>query len=116
MEFKTAKNAKPFDEQAEISLLRKMIKERQESANIYFENKRDDLGNEEKSEAEFIEKLIDKSGIKSFSDEEISDNIKKEYPDGIEKKMMGSVIKEYKEKYFGIDGKELSDIVRKFII
>ena len=38
LEFKTAKNAKEYDEAAEINLIRKMIQESQDSACIYLQN------------------------------------------------------------------------------
>ena len=48
-------------------------------------------------------------------DEEIEAFIVASYPDGIEQKQMGNVIKEVKAKWNAADGKTVSELVRKHI-
>ena len=43
LKFKTAKNAKPLDEAAEISILQKMVKQREESVKAYTDGNRPEL-------------------------------------------------------------------------
>jgi hypothetical protein len=38
------------------------------------------------------------------------------YPDGIEKKAMGATIKELKEKFVGVDGKMVADVVKEKLV
>ena len=58
LKFTTAKNAKPLDDAAEIQIIRKMVKERQESEKIYLTNNRQDLADNEKAEYSILETLL----------------------------------------------------------
>ena len=58
LKFTTAKNAKPLDDAAEIQIIRKMVKERQESEKIYLTNNRQDLADNEKAEYLILETLL----------------------------------------------------------
>jgi len=111
LEFKTAKNAKPYDESAEVTLLQKMIKERNESAKIYSENNRQDLANAELAQVKVIESLLPAAP----SEEDIIEYIQMNYPEGIEQKKMGLVIKEIKSKFIGADGSKVSQLVKERI-
>ena len=111
LKFTTAKNAKPLDDAAEIQIIRKMVKERQESEKIYLTNNRQDLADNEKVEYSILETLLPQTP----SNDEIDAFIKASYPDGIEQKQMGAVIKEVKEKWSSADGKVVSDLVRSHI-
>jgi hypothetical protein len=108
LNWKTAKNAKPLDDSAEITILNKMLKQRQESASIYKSGGREDLAEKEKFEISVIEKLMPKIPSK----QDIEDYISEFYPDGIEKSQMGIVIKNIKSALPGADGKLTSEIVR----
>ena len=46
--FKTAKNARPLDDTAEISIIKKMIKQRQDAAKEYLEAGRLELADQRK--------------------------------------------------------------------
>jgi len=111
LEFKTAKNAKPYDEAAEVTLLQKMIKERNESAKVYSENNRQDLADAELAQVKVIESLLPTAP----SEEDIIEYIKTNYPEGIEQKKMGLVIKEIKSKFIGADGSKVSQLVKERI-
>ena len=111
LEFKTQKNAPEYDEAAEIKLLQKMLKERQESANIYKTNGREDLANNELLQADVISKLIPQ--LPSESD--IDNYVAQKYPNQIEQKEMGLVIKEVKSVFPMADGSIVAKVVKNYI-
>ena len=110
LEFKTAKNAKPLDEVTEISILNKMIKDRNESAALYLENNRLDLAQEELEEAKIIREFVPPD----VTEEELKGYINLIITNEIEpiKKNMGLIIKKVKEKYPQSDGKIVSKLVK----
>jgi len=112
LEFKTAKNAKPLDEAAEISILNKMVKDREESAMLYSQNGRDDLAEAELAEVNVLIEFLPKP----VTEEELNNAIT-EVIANIEpiKKNMGLIIKEVKVKYPQADGKILATLVQKVL-
>lgn len=111
LKFTTAKNAKPLDEAAEISILQKMVKQREESIESYKKANRLDLIESEVAEMDVLMDLLPSMP----TEEEILAYVNHWYENGIDKKEMGKVIKELKEKFVGADGKMLSDIVKSKI-
>ena len=113
LEFKTAKNAKPLDEAAEISILNKMVKDREESAMLYSTNGRDDLAEAELAEVNVLIEFLPKP----VTEEELNNAIT-EVIANIEpiKKNMGLIIKEVKVKYPQADGKIVSQLVQSFLV
>lgn len=113
LEFKTAKNAKPLDEVAEISILNKMIKDRNESATLYLESNRLDLAQEELEEAKIIGEFVPPA----VTEEELKGCINLIITNEIEpiKKNMGLIIKRVKEKYPQSDGKTVSKLVQNVL-
>ena len=112
LEYKTAKNAKTYDEAAEIHLIRKMIQEREDSACIYHEYHRHDLADDEYAQIKVLDALLPELPTK----DDVEKYINEKYPDGIEKKQMGAVIKEIKEALMGVDGRIASECVCEKII
>ena len=112
MEFKTAKNAKPLDNAAEISILNKMVKDREESAKLYSDGGRDSLAQAELEEAEIIREFLPKP----VTEEELKHNIAIICAD-IEpiKKNMGLIIKEVKRRFPQAGGKVVSQLVQGFL-
>ena len=111
LKYTTAKNAKPLNEAAEISILQKMVKQR-EDANIEFiKANRHDLVNANNIEINIIEELLPQAPTK----DDIMDYLDYWYANGIEQKEMGKVIKEVKEKFVGADGKMTAELVKLFI-
>lgn len=109
---KTAKNAKLLDDDAEVFIIRKMIKERKESADMYMAGNRPELAQKEMYEASILEKLLPAGP----SEEEIRAKIE-EYIASVEefsRKHMGPCIKFVKNKLSGVDGKELSALVQTY--
>lgn len=127
--YKTAKNAKPYDELAEISLLKKMVKQREDSEKQYLEAGRKDLADKEHAEAEVINKLLPKpatksdimlvlwewAGSKNFL-VQFNENPNNFSEPRIPKKEMGNAIKYIKESLPQADGKNVSEVVKEYLI
>ena len=111
LEFKTAKNAREYNDVEEINLINKMIADRNNSADIYKQNNRQDLADAEYAQAKVLQELLPALPTQ----EDIINYLNENYPDGIEKKQMGIVIKEVKEKLLGADGKTVADCVKNIL-
>lgn len=112
IEFKTQKNAPEYNEEAEIKLLQKMVKEREESAKIYKNAGRNELADAELAQVAVINELLPKVA----SQEDVENYLNKKYPNGIEKKSMGIVIKEVKTEFVGVDGGMVANIVKSKLV
>lgn len=112
LEFKTQKNAPEYTEEAEIKLLQKMVKEREESAKIYKDAGRNELADAELTQAAIINELLPKIA----SQEDVENYINEKYPNGIEKKSMGVVIREVKSEFVGVDGAMVANIVKSKLV
>lgn len=81
LKLKTAKNAKPYDDKAELSLLKKMVKQRQDSIEQYKLGNRLDLVEEEQKELDIINQFLpeepSEEKIKFFINEAISKGLNK---------------------------------------
>ena len=110
LKFTTAKNAKPLDKSAEISILQKMVKQREDANMEFIKANRMDLVASNNIEINIIEELLPAAP----TNDEIVSYIESTYPTGIDKKDMGKVIKEIKDKFIGADGKLVSEIVKQF--
>ena len=116
---KTAKNAKPYDEVAEIGILKKMAKNLEDSENVYASYHRPDLASECTAEREVIERLLPSPKPLNFLVLELAQL----YPfnptsEGmkIPKSDMGRIIKYLKEKFPYNDGKEIANLVKTYIV
>ena len=112
IEFKTQKNAPEYNEEAEIKLLQKMVKEREESAKIYKNAGRAELADAELAQVAVINELLPKVA----SQEDVESYLNKKYPNGIEKKSMGIVIKEVKTEFVGVDGGMVANLVKTKLV
>ena len=112
LEFKTAKNAREYNDSEEITLINKMISDRINSAEIYIRNNRKDLADAEYAQAKVLQDLLPALP----TEEDIISYLDEHYPNGIEKKQMGIVIKEVKANLLGADGKLISDCVKNKLI
>lgn len=111
LEFKTAKNAREYNDSEEISLIRKMIDDRLNSAEIYKNNNRQDLADEELAQSDVLQTLLPALP----TEDDIIEYLNEHYSEGIEKKQMGAVIKEVKTNLIGVDGKLVANCVNKII-
>lgn len=112
LEFKTQKNAPEYTEEAEIKLLQKMVKEREESAKIYKDAGRDELADAELAQVAIINELLPKIA----SQEDVENYLNNKYPNGIEKKSMGIVIREVKSEFVGVNGAMVANIVKSKLV
>ena len=110
IELKTAKNAKPMDDAGQFNMLRKMVKEREDTANIYEANGRNDLAENERNEAAVIKELLPDE----ISESQIEEYVNKEFP-VIRKKEMGFRIKCVKDKFPTADGAIVAKIIKMHI-
>ena len=110
MEYKTAKNAKPLDEVAEINIIRKMISARREAIQQYEAVHRFELAQIEWEEI---------THLKSMLPPEVSEEDIRVYAESIitEKGMqnMGKCVKIIKEKFPTADGKLIATIVKSLL-
>lgn len=112
LEFKTQKNAPEYTEEAEIKLLQKMSKERKETAEVYKTNNRNDLAEAELAQAKVIDALLPAVPTEEDVVKYVNDN----YPNGIDKKLMGNVIKEVKIALIGVDGSIVAKVVKSKLV
>lgn len=112
LEFKTAKNAKEYNDSEEITLINRMMSERADAATIYLENNRQDLADDEYAQMRVLQDLLPYLP----TEEDINMYLDLYYPNGIEKKSMGNVIREIKNALVGVDGKTVSDCVKERLI
>ena len=123
--FKTAKNAKLYDEAAEISIIKKYCEKLEKSILSFSEAHREDLVAEYSDELEVLRKLLPdpltESDIEyilyNWADEEnFMDYSGSDLPEiKIPKKEMGRAIKYLKSKFPQADGKVISEIVKRFV-
>ena len=127
--FKTAKNAKPYDEAAEISIIRKYCEKLEKSILSFSEAHREDLVAEYRDELTVLKKLlpepVNESQVCSELLEWCRENhftqnfqtaIGYEEHSVIPKKEMGNAIKHLKSKFPQADGKLISTIVKSYTI
>ena len=112
LEFKTAKNAREYNDSEEITLINKMISDRANSAEIYLQNNRKDLADAEYAQMRVLQDLLPTLP----TEEDIMSYLDENYPGGIEKKQMGIVIKEVKANLLGADGAMVANLVKAKLV
>lgn len=124
--FQTAKNAKPLDDAAEFTILRKMVKQRLDSRDQYIAAGRKDLADNESKEILVLESFLPREATiedinkaiyeicteKGWYIPQSKDTICPEIP----KKSMGEAIKVVKGKLDNVDGKLLADTIKSFLV
>ena len=115
LKFQTAKNAKPLDDAAEIGILRKMLKEREEDAKLYAEKGRADLAEANEYEASVLADLLPKAASEEDIMAQIEGFIASTGEPTLEKKNMGACVKFVKAALPTADGKTVSTLVMKVI-
>ena len=111
LEFKTAKNAKPLDDTAEITIIKKMVTELRNDADLFERSNRLDLAEPARIEASYLEAFLPKEA----SLEEIKAIIEANLVEGMTMKDMGNLIKTVKSKLENVDGKLVADTVKSFL-
>ena len=95
----------------DLEIIKKLIKQREESISVYEANSRKDLSDIEKEQLKYLKQLLPPE----ISEDRIQEAIMTSYPNGYEQKQMGQVIKEIKAMYPTADGKLISQIVKEHI-
>ena len=110
MEYKTAKNAKPLDETAEINIIRKMISAREDAIQQFEAAGRLELAKAEAEEIVYLKPMlppeVSEEDIRAYAKSVITEK-------GIQN--MGKYIKVLKEKFPTTDGKLISTIVKSLL-
>ena len=110
MEYKTAKNAKPLDEIAEINIIRKMISAREDAIQQFVAAGRSELAKEEKEEITYLKPMlppeVSEEDIQAYAKSVITEK-------GMQN--MGRYVKVLKEKFPTVDGKMIATIVKSLL-
>lgn len=110
MEYKTAKNAKPLDETAEINIIRKMISAREDAIQQFEAANRLELAKAEAEEIVYLKPMLppeaSEEDIRVYAESVITEK-------GMQN--MGKYIKVLKEKFPTTDGKLISTIVKSLL-
>ena len=110
MEYKTAKNAKPLDEVAEINIIRKMISAREDAIQQFKDAGRNELAEGEAEEITYLKPMlppeVSEEDIRAYAESVITEK-------GIQN--MGRYIKVLKDKFSTADGKLIATIVKSFL-
>jgi uncharacterized protein YqeY len=104
-------NKEDMDESEELKLVQKLVKQRRDSADVYLEQNRKDLADEELAEVEVIEQFLPAQ----LSEEEIDKEVKAIIQESGASTMkdMGKVMGMASQKLVGkADGKTISKIVK----
>jgi len=111
MEFKTARNAKPLDDDAEMNIIKKTVKSLNDTANTFETAGRNDLAESYKTEAGYIQVFLPKEA----SEKEIRAVVEENISADMTIKDIGKLIKIVKESFESVDGKMVSDIVKSYL-
>ena len=110
MEYKTAKNAKPLDEIAEINIIRKMISTREDAIQQFEAAGRLELAKAEAEEIVYLKPMlppeVSKEDVRTYAKSIITEK-------GMQN--MGKYVKVIKEKFPTTDGKLISTIVKSLL-
>lgn len=102
----------PMNNAIEVNILKKMAKQRRESAELYGQGGRTDLQTKELAEAEFIEAYLPQEATVEDIEKAI-DSATTEHGIVLLQKNMGQIIKKVKELLPNADGKLVADLVKK---
>jgi uncharacterized protein YqeY len=109
------KNDDSFDieiNELDLSIIKKIIKEREEQISMYEANSRKDLADMYREQRDILKVFLPPE----ISRDKIQEAVTSAYPNGFTQKEMGKVIKEIKEIYPTADGKLISEVVKSNIV
>ena len=101
-----------YTNELDTSIIRKLIKEREEQVFMYDANSRKDLADMYREQMKYLKELLPPE----ISEDKIQEAVMTSYPNGFSQKEMGKVIKEIKAIYPTADGKLISEVVKKHIV
>ena len=111
LEFKTAKNAKPLDDAAETTIIKKMVTELHNDSDLFNRNNRNDLAESAMNEAAYLEEFLPKEATLEEIKTAVEQNIEPE----MTMKDMGRLIKLVKSMFDNVDGKLVADTVKGYL-
>ena len=116
--YQTAKGAKPLDDAAEFTILRKMVKQRLDSRDQYISAGRKDLADNESKEILVLESFLPSEASPEEIISAVYTIITEKGWGGpqIPKKCMGEAIKLVKAKLANVDGKLLADTIKTYLV
>ena len=92
----------------DLSIIRKLISQREESIAMYDANSRKELADMYREQNKYLKELLPPE----ISKEQIQESIYRLYPNGFTLKEMGKIIKAIKEIYPTADGKLIAETVK----
>ena len=105
---------KVINNEIELKILQKLVKQRKESSKIYLKKGRNELAETELKEAEIIQRFLPKQLTNDEIEFEVKNQIKNINAKSL--KDMGVVMSAVTKKLAGAaDGKTISEIVRKYL-
>ena len=116
LKYKTSQNAKPYDEAAEINILKKIQSQYNESIEAFIRGNRDDLAASEKAEVQILNSLIPKPVELNFIEDELLTILEDDGLSNIPKAKMGYFINTLKGLFPYNNGKDISDIVKNYVV
>ena len=111
---KTEGSGKPIDEEREIQILQKLVKQRKESLEIYEKQNREDLAKVEREEIEIIEKYLPQQ----LSEAELEAELKQIIAEvgATSAKDLGKVMGVASKRFAGrADGKMISQVTKRLL-
>lgn len=108
--YKTNSNMEIYE--LELKIIRKLIKQREESIVTYEANSRNDLVEIEKEQIKYLKELLPPE----VKENDIKESILKSYPEGYTQKEIGKVIKSIKDEFPTADNKLISNVVKTHIL
>ena len=100
-----------FINELQISIIRKLISQREESISMYDANSRKDLADMYREQNKYLKELLPPE----ISKEQIQETIYGLFPNGFIQKEMGKIIKSIKEVYPTADNKLIAETVKENI-
>jgi len=95
----------------DLSIIRKLIKEKEEQISMYDANSRKDLADMYREQMKYLKELLPPE----ISKKDIQESLYGLYPNGFTQKEMGKVIKSIKEIYPTADSKLIAEVVKENI-
>ena len=125
--YSTQKNAKPLDDAIEIQIIKKMVQQREDTAEQYKNAGRVDLSEIELSEAkilkEFLPAIPSKEDIEAWLENNNYHSIEKKEMGLVNKEniqlvaqAISNLIKEVKSNFPAADGKLVAEIVKNLVV
>lgn len=109
----SAKNAKPYDDMAEIAIIRKLVNQHKDSIEQYKRANRPDLVASEQVELSILQALLPPEVQPETLQETLTLWCKEQGYDKLTQKEMGIAIKALKALYPNADGRIVADVVKK---